>query len=117
MSYDITIKSDDNFAESTDKKSLASLLQNSFQMTKTGTAFRFGSAAGPVYFEVDAYLVTPEGDWQTDGESTGVNRIDLHVPGAFFEASHRQAVEIAGAIAKGLGWKAYDEQTGEEIQR
>ena len=115
MSYDITIKSGDTFARSIDKKSLASLLQNSFQMTKVGSAFCFGNATGPVYVEVDAYFVTPEGDWQADGESTGVNRIDLHIPFAFFEASHRAAVEMAGVIAKGLGWKAYDEQTGEEV--
>jgi hypothetical protein len=117
MSYEITIKSGDSFAKSTDKRVLASMLENSYQMTKVGTAFRFGSAAGPVYFEVDAYLVTPEGDWQADGESTGVNRIDLHIPIVFFEASHGTAIEVAVAIAKGLGWKAYDEQTGEVIHR
>ena len=115
MSYDITIKADDDYSKGADIVKLDLFLSSIAGMNKQEQGYHFGDPSDGVYFEIDAYQVNREGNLVEHSGATGVNRVDIHIPAAFFDATQQKAAEVSCAIAAKLGWKVFDEQTGEYL--
>ena len=115
MSYDITIKADDDYSKSADIVKIDLLLSSIAGMNKREQGYHFGDPSDGVYFEIDAYQVNREGNLVEHRLATGVNRVDIHIPAAFFDATQQKAAEVSCTIAANLGWKVFDEQTGEYL--
>ncbi len=114
MSYDLTIKSDGSGHRSADLDSLDRSIRRIPGISSADGGYRYRGEAADVYFEIDAFLADAEGDL-TQSDSREVNRVTVHIPAAFFDTSQKQALEVSRVIARVLGWRVFDEQTGQFV--
>ena len=115
MSYDISIRSDKQYTQTAALHPLRAFLATRPER-RSGTLHQFVYGDGQAYYmEIDLESVSADGDSrQAAGpEAEQVNCIRAHIPYAYWgetEAAQRPYLEICLAIARHLGWAAYDEQ-------
>jgi hypothetical protein len=114
MSYDITIRSDENYSEKTDPESLRAYLRSIPDVEPNGKiGFLYGRSKS-LYMELDLEEVDPEGDWIEESEQ--VNCISVHIPYAFLTTENQNLyLSVVLHIAHHLNWQAIDAQTGSRI--
>lgn len=117
MSYDITIRHDEAYSATMPRHALDAFLGEAPGVEAGGPGYICGDADGPVYFEIDLEMVTPEGDFIEDAPPEEVNCVRIHIPYAFLDASAGRAIDVALGLAGHLGWEALDEQTGGPLER
>lgn len=107
MSYDLSIQP--GGIASAPLKSVASLIEK-YPFLGQAPGYRYEHKEASVYFELDLSFVDAN-DVFTDIKQSGVvNRIDIHIPGAYYETSIALAQKIANELAAALKWVVVDEQ-------
>lgn len=106
MSYDLSIQPEDT--ASAPLKSIASLIEK-YPFQGEAPAYRYENEEASIYFELDLSFVDAN-DVLTDIKQSGVNRIDIHIPGAYYETSIALAQKTANELAATLKWGVIDEQ-------
>jgi len=121
MSYDLTIKSDDSYSESTDLAELKSFIEQLPQVISNGER-GFCYVDGEIYYmEIDLEIVSEEGDTiedEPDSPKDRVNCVEGHIPYAFMDEKKvdpDRYLEPLLRIAKHLRWRLYDPQEDEYI--
>ena len=115
MSYDITIRSDENHSQKTNPGLLQAYLMSLSNVEMNGTnSYVYGNGKR-LYMELDLEEVDAEGNWIEESEL--VNCISVHIPYAFMTSENkRQYLNISAQIAHHLNWQAIDAQTGNQIE-
>ena len=118
MSFDLTVKADDNYSVSTDLHRLGEFLAQLPHVRANGQRGFVLDDPPSRWMEIDLEVVSPEGDYDEElsENSLEVNCIRLHIPyGRLGKKPERDYFPTAWAIAKFLAWRLYDEQSGEEV--
>jgi hypothetical protein len=115
LSYDLTIKADDRYSQRLERQLLDELLLAIPGVSKSGASFCLDNRPEGVYLEIDAYIVDENGDLIETEDRDIVNRIDIHIPAAYFDSSQGAALDIGRTVASRLNWTFYDEQTGRPV--
>ena len=112
MSYELSIKGDQEGATTTERQPLIRFLADVVGLLPDSEAhFRIVDAAGVNYGDVD---LSPA----AEGRGTqGVNCIQVHIPYAYARERRSAALSLCRQIASHLGWLIYDEQEGRYIGR
>ncbi len=115
MSYDLTIAADEQFSRSVPLEPLRAYIGQLPGIQPNGEQHFSLSEGSRLWMEIDLESVTEDGDARDDG-NTAVNCIRLHVPyGLLGDNPECDYFPTAAAIARHLGWRAMDDQTGEPI--
>lgn len=117
MSYDLSIRYDDDYSRFTKVKPLANYISVLPDMRSNGER-GFTLDDGRRYMEIDLEVVNEDGDnIEEHGEEyLEINAIRLHIPYAILGSSpEHDYFPIARAIATYLGWELFDEQRDEAV--
>jgi hypothetical protein len=116
MSYDLTIRGDEQHSRSTPMDALAAFIAGLPDIKPNGD---MGFALDDLpkrWMEIDLEVVSEDGDsiaesWQT---YEAINCVRLHIPYQFLgKAIERDYLPTAFAISEFVGWPVYDEQKDE----
>lgn len=120
MSFDLSIRSDDTFADKTDQTSLIAFIGGLSGVTReTDWHFVIEKTTGGFRVEIDLDLVSPEGDSLGANPSGSINCIQIYVMsgGADVDKDIRESYrEVCSDIARHVGWRVFDEQLGEYVE-
>lgn len=110
MSYDISIKGDQNCTKTTEQQPLIKFLVDDLCfLPDSETHFRIVDRSGLNYGDVDLSA-------KYQGEAVpAVNCIQIHIPYAYAPQKLTAALDLCRQIANYLGWLIYDEQDGRYI--
>ncbi len=120
MSFDLTIKPDDNYSRRTSKAALDSFVTQLPGVKPNGTRGFVLDERPKRWMEIDLEVVSEEGDnIEEEGETyDDINCVRLQIPYAFLgHAIERDYLPTAFAIADHLGWTLYDDQSGEPVPK
>jgi hypothetical protein len=120
MSYDLTIKSAENYSLFTSKAKLDLFLTQLPGVKRNGDRGFVLDDPPERRMEIDLEVVNEEGDnIEEDGKAYGdINCVRLHIPYAFLgDAIDRDYLPTAFAIADYTGWALYDDQSDEAVPR
>ena|SRR5438094_426931 len=118
MSYDLTIKADDEYSVFVVLERVSEFLTKLPRVHPTGPGQFLLDDLPNRWMEIDLEVVSPEGSTEcvSDHDLGRANCIRLHIPYAYLgEAPERDYFPMAADIAGFLEWRLYDEQTGEDI--
>jgi hypothetical protein len=116
MSYDLQIRSDDEYSRYAAVKPLAKFIASLPGVRPNGQSFMVNQ--GPHYMEIEFEVVDADGE---DIEEYGkeypeINAVRFHIPYPHLgEAPERDYFPTVYAIAKFLGWRVFDDQRGEYL--
>jgi hypothetical protein len=117
MSYDLVIRSDDQYSQSRPIDEVARVVSAIADVTPNGPdSFMIDRTEAGVWISMDISFAGPDGD-RADPPPHERNVIDIHVPAAFFDGSKQRLMDVAASIADRLGWRVYDPQEGVYISR
>ncbi len=117
MSYDLTIRSEDDYSRYAKVEPLAAFIATLPEMRPNGEGFTFGDDASR-YMEIDFEAVNEDGDniEEHGKDYREINRVALHIPYSMLgNQPERAYLPTAFAIANYLGWRVFDEQRGEYL--
>lgn len=107
MSYDLSVQPDGTAPAPLE--TVASLIEK-YPFQGEAPGYRYENEEASIYFELDLSFVDAN-DVLIDVKQNGiVNRIDIHIPGAYFETSIALAQKTANEFAATLKWVVIDEQ-------
>lgn len=113
MSYDLTIAADERFSRSVPLEPLRAFIGQLPGVQPNGERDFALSEGSRLWMEIDLESVTEDGDARDGGTAT-FNCVRLHIPyGLLGENPARDYFPTVVAIARHLGWRAVDDQTGE----
>jgi hypothetical protein len=115
MSYDLEIRSDDDYSQSVPHDSLATFVG---KLQKVNN-FVFEDKKQKLFMNIDLEFMDKDAG-ESDGEKDKgqVNVIALHIPYAFLHDDNRDTEyydRIAYPLATHLGWKLYDCQQDDYV--
>jgi hypothetical protein len=115
MSYDLQIRSDDDYSKSVPYGSLATFVS---KLPKVKN-FVFEDKKQQLFMNIDLEFMDKHAGESISGRDEGkVNVIALHIPYAFLHDDNRDTEyfdQIAYPLAKHIGWKLYDCQQDEYV--
>jgi hypothetical protein len=115
MSYVITISADEEFSRSVPLEPLRAFIGQLPGIQPNGEYHFALSDESRLWMEIYVESATEDGGAGDEGSPT-VNRVRLHIPyGLLGESPERDYFPTAVAIARHLGWRAIDEQTGRSL--
>jgi hypothetical protein len=106
MSYDLEVRSDDDYSQSELRERVRAFLESQGAQAAGDPAFMF--------YDDPSKGHTIEIDLGYEGTSDPemVNFVGFGVAYAFLSATGRKVLELAFAVAAHLGWRVYDPQAG-----
>ena len=118
MSYDLTIRADRDYSRSTEVGRLMAFIARLPHLRPNG-ARRFVLDDPPSrWMNIDLEFIGPDREYDEELTERGpeTNCVRLHIPYAFLgDRPERDYFPTAWAIAKFLGWRLYDQQSGEDV--
>ncbi len=118
MSYDLTIKPDDEFSRSAEVGRVMTFIGQLPSVRSNGARGFVLDDPPSRWMEIDLEYIGPDGEFDDELSESGpkTNCVRLHIPYAYLgDTPERDYFPTALAIAKFLGWRLYDEQSGEDI--
>lgn len=119
MSFDLTIKPDDEFSRSAKVRRVKSFIARLPHLRPNGPrGFVLDDPPGR-WMEVDLEFIGPYGEYDGARSERGpdTNCVRLHIPYAYLgDTPERDYFPTGLAIARFLGWRLYDEQGGEDVR-
>ncbi len=118
MSYDLTIRADEGYSRSVPVQSVSDFIRRLSSIRPNGDRSFVLDDRTKRWMEIDLEMVSPDGDnMDEEGEEySEFNCIRLQIPHqGVGGAPAREYFPTALAIAGHLGWRLYDEQSGDEI--
>jgi hypothetical protein len=119
MSFDLTIEPDDEFSRSAEVGRVkAFVAQLPYIRPNGGRGFVLDDPPSR-WMEIDMELIGPDGEFDEALSETepDTNCVRLHIPYAYLgDNPERDYFPTALAVARFLGWRLYDEQSGEDIR-
>ena len=116
MSYDLTIRSDENFSQYKQFGPLADFLSTQPNVKPNGPR-GFTFEQGTLSMEIDFETASEEGDNSEDESTdpTTFNCVRAHIPYPHLgDNPERDYFPLLRDIAQKIGWKLYDEQSDDE---
>jgi hypothetical protein len=113
MSYEIVIRSNEDYSEATELTALGEFLKTFPHMQSHSQRQFTYEADSKLYMEIDLETV---GDRQDAAEM--INCIRVNIPLAYSDLGDTDLTpyyDICLAITQHLGWSAYDQQSGENL--
>ena len=121
MSYDLSIRSDEDFSESRVFADLAAYLLSLTHVAPNGPRGFALDDPPSRWMEIDAeyrILGDEERDFDDDPDRIDFNCINIHIPyGHLGPKPERDYFPLIHAIAERIGWPVYDEQSGLVLSR
>ena len=107
MSYDLEVRSDDQYSRSESRERIVSFLQSlgARPTDPQGTFLLYNAPDEGQRIEIDL-------GYEGGGNGERVNFVGFGVPYPFLEASGTKVLELAFAVSSHLGWRMYDLQSG-----
>jgi hypothetical protein len=118
MSFDLTIKPDDGFSRSAPVGQVIGFTSRLPHVRANGSRGFVLDDPPSRWMEIDLEFIGPDGEFDEAQTESGpdTNCVRLHIPYAYLgDNPGRDYFPTALAIAKFLGWRLNDEQTGEDI--
>lgn len=119
MSFDLTIKSDDAFSRSAEVARVMAFIAQLPNMRSNGSRGFVLDDPPARWMEIDLEFKGADREYDPVLSESGpdTNCIRLHIPYAYLgDLPHWEYFPTALAIARFLGWRLYDEQSGEDIR-
>jgi hypothetical protein len=119
MSYDLTIKPDDEFSRAAAVGRVLAFAAQLPHLRPNGARGFVLDDPPSRWMEIDLEFIGSDGEFDAALTNTGpdTNCINLHIPYAYLgEQPERDYFPTALALARFLGWRLYDEQSGEDIK-
>lgn len=104
MSYDIEVRSDDDYSREVPRERVAELLR--------GLGARMDSPPGFTIYKESGHSIEIDFGHEGAGSSNAINFVGLGVPYSFLNAAGEKLLTLAFAIAAALEWRVYDPQVG-----
>jgi hypothetical protein len=119
MSFDLTIKPDDAFSRTVPIGRVMAFVAQLPNVRPNGSRGFVLDDPPSRWMEIDLEFIGPEGEFDEamTKEGPDTNCVRLHIPYAYLgDKPEQDYFPTAFAIAKFLGWRLYDEQSGEDVQ-
>lgn len=119
MSFDLTIKPDDDFSRSAKVSRVRGFVARLPHLRPNGRRGFVLDDPPARWMEIDLEFIGPDGEFDEARSESGpdTNCVRLHIPYAYLgDTPERDYFPTALAIARFLGWRLHDEQSGEDIR-
>ena len=119
MSFDLTIKPDNDYSRSAEVDRVKTFIAQLPHLRPSGARGFVLDDRPARWMEIDLEFIGPDREFgeARSGSGPETNCARLHIPYAYLgDAPERDYFPTALAIARFLGWRLYDEQSGEDIR-
>jgi len=119
MSYDLEVRSDDEYSQTTNREEIARFLKDQFGVREIDPrCLILESPSDRQHIEIDLELVALNATPGTRGEEYArkrpglIDSVSVAVPYSYLATSGDRALDICFAVAARLGWQVFDPQGG-----
>jgi hypothetical protein len=114
MSYDLTVQPDDERSAASDIAAIEAFLQDHPGTCRSGEGMWIYEPQPQIHVEL--YVDMADADDGRRAETGRASSIGIAIPYPFLSASGEPALRLAFQLARRLGWRVLDEQSGEYIK-